>query len=1406
MNLRLGITGYVLCAIVFILGTMSLRSNVSSILEEADRNLESGRALVVDGNLEADSLTQFLLEGGYLTDKKDAKLVGEWICGLAKETGELDNLGQLNSPAFKIPADTALRYGGKLMHTRVNADYLRMGIDDEWENRNQDAGSDFSYGKETDGLITVRITNGKSAEGEALNGIPVRIRQHSYKRTASDGATEQVDSTTELVSETLGFATTDASGTARFHVKKGGSYSVLPILPGFQYGREKGTSDGELTEPLSLSFKQSRHVLTPLDNSTYQMLKSDHALMVRTPADWTESLLLATLIYLIGWAALFAVTAVRDRLMETHSDYLFLTIVMALTGIGLLAAFGMTNPLSDKPNGFSTATALGVGLLAMGAVSCINFAKFYNGKSRIQMGVIPFDAVDSLITSRLRRSKGLDKRNVFSISSGFMYLMFALLLIALLALFGTGPEGSDARVNLGSFQPSELSKYLIIIFIAAFFAENAMLLQEFSQKLTRITWRRQLGTVAIVMLIMFALMCIYLLVLSDMGPALVLLITFIFIYSMARRDFGHLLLGFVTFVAMMLGAYWLGAGLLALMTVALMWLTGWFLYGWYSKRQIYESAIFLNLLIVAFALGGYILQAAGAESEAARLLNRTSMAWSGVWDNHVTGGDQVAQGLWSLASGGLTGLGLGGGNPSLVPACHTDMAFTSIGEMLGLTGLVLVILCFVALVHRALLIGRKAAQPFVMYLVMGIAIVTGVQFLFIVLGSLGLIPLTGISVPLLSYGKTGLIITLAMLGIVVSASRTKATDSQRKYAATYDGAIAAGALLFIAGGLVIVAALLKYQVVERNSTLIRGAHITNTMGARIIEYNPRINLILGKMESGSIYDRNGLLLATSSREELLKNIDQLVEAGLDRNKLNEEANKRKKRYYPFGNETLFMIGDANTKKVYSYYVDNPIGYLAEYRHFSALRGIDFPTKKVELHSDEYRENRFMPKISTSFNRTEYDYSPILPFLDYGSENNPKVKSYNNDRPGRDMQLTIDAALQTKLQHAIAKGVDKTEALKKLDKLRISVVVLDAANGDLLCSANYPEAEQDTIVMLNEMRIFGDVPGEAIKGHTPITERDLGTTFFTMPGSTAKVMSGMAGLMGLGADAANQSYYIYDFQQVHKSASTLGNVDMLKAIRNSSNVYFVNLINDHKLYPQLETLYNAVGARVTHDINQPVRMANSYYFFPDEMDNSKEFHSIINDIASESYDTYDKIYMRELEEGRPVKWRTNRKWTVWHTGMAWGQGGLRATPLTMARVAATVANGGKLAPTRYVLKQGKTDTELAEPIELLKPAEASAMEKMMIAEAGAHHQMNRYNNSTTLKIGGKTGTPERGARGTTSKYNDAWYMFFVKPNGGGMPIAVAIRIERTMGRLSDLALETVRDIVLPVLEETGYTNP
>lgn len=1401
------IIAYFITIAVFILGVFSLYNNLNPQLDEADYAIEKGTTLVLEKGLKKELLSERLYKSGYISDRKDAEFIAARITEYLDIHEELPNLGSLLKDELKVSADTALLFGGEGLKLRIENDYKNLGITKDFEKAPKTPNFEV---KGADGVICVQVVNAKQIN-DTLSGIPVRIKHYPTKKTYqyiyqnnSKGRKEIIDSI--LVDEVvLGYAITDVNGVATFNVKKGEHYSVLPIKKGFQYGREKGTTNGALKEDLNLTFVQKPHVISLLSRQTFSNIKYDRTLIVRSPAKFIDSLVFMTIAYILAWALFFIFTFYLDKKWKTRTDYLLIIALMAITGIGLLTIFGIWNPLTDTLYGSTTTKFFLLGVAAMFGVMLINYAK---------------------LDSKLTYSKWKLFRNY-----GWVAFLTAIGILGMLYLFGSGPDGSDAKVKLFGIQPSEIVRILIIIFIAWFFSRKANLIQSFSQMLTKQTAKRQVAVVSWVIIAIIAIMSVYL-VLSDMGPALVVLISFILIYSMARRDFAQLLLGLLSFIAVMLCARWVNNTLPTLLISAAIWFIIWVAYWYLKKRQIYESAIFLNLVIVVFSLAGPMLESIGQHALATRLTNRTDMTWDGAWNNEVLGGDQVVQGIWSLATGGIDGLGLGNGSPSIVPAGYTDMIFTTIGEMLGFIGITLVVLCFFVIIHRTLLIGRRAGYTFPFYLAIGVGIATGIQFLVIIAGSIGLLPLTGVTLPFLSYGSVSLVMSLISFGFVISISRLRANDILKKYTNSFNGSMTACSALFLLIGIVILCKSADYQIFSRGKTLIRPAYVTNMEGARIIEYNPRIELVLRKIHSGNIYDRNKVLLATSSLEELKMAHDKLIDAGIHEEMYNSESNKRKYRYYPFGDHTLFMLGDYNTRKVFGYNDNNPTGYLAEARHMHELRGLEIPSKKVRLKACHYKKSRFTEKIVWYFYEREYDYSNLLKegFLDYGIQRNPVIEKHNDNRGKRDMILTLDASLQMELQNEMKDYITSSNKYRDRDTknvfqnkklLRASVVVLDAEHGDLICSANYPLPNQDSIFMLNERKIYGNVPFEKITNHAPITERDLGLTFQTEPGSTAKIMSAMAGFMAIGPDASKVTYEIrpeeiIDINSRGQLLEPVGpNVSMKESIVKSSNCYFINLVHDKQLYPELDSIYCNTGIRVNPNKVYAEGNIVPYYFYLDEFTEREEFNVLIKSLETQAISKYNS-YLTERSQGNV------RKMNFGETQAAWGQGPILASPLNMARVASIVANNGELTPTRYILSIGKKDYPVFPSREIISSKSAKILKSYMQEESDKHRKNYSlpYSAEASNRMGGKTGTPERSllqkfwTRDKGSHIsNDAWYILFIESEKLDAPLAIAVRFERTKDIIngkagasefgSGNAVRFVADVVLPTLNKLGY---
>ncbi|MCC7103825.1 MAG: FtsW/RodA/SpoVE family cell cycle protein [Chloroflexi bacterium] len=284
-----------------------------------------------------------------------------------------------------------------------------------------------------------------------------------------------------------------------------------------------------------------------------------------------------------------------------------------------------------------------------------------------------------------------------------------LLLVGVTFLLGVDPNGSGARLWLGVggvyFQPSELLKVLLVVFFAAYLDENRELLVHTGPQFGR--WRLPPPPYLLPILAMF-------------GVSQALLVF--------QRDLGAALLFFVVFLTML----YIGTG-----------------------QGIY-------------VVGGLLLFAVGAlvTSRLFGYVDARVSTWLDPWTQASGAGYQLVQSLLALRAGGLLGAGLGWGYPTYIPAVHTDFVISAIGEELGLSGTLATVGLFAILVERGYRISLRAADRFQMLLGVGLSTVVGVQALIILFGTLRLMPLTGITLPFISYGGSSILANFLLVGLL----------------------------------------------------------------------------------------------------------------------------------------------------------------------------------------------------------------------------------------------------------------------------------------------------------------------------------------------------------------------------------------------------------------------------------------------------------------------------------------------------------------------------------------------------------------------------------------------------------------------------------------------------------------
>jgi cell division protein FtsW (lipid II flippase) len=287
----------------------------------------------------------------------------------------------------------------------------------------------------------------------------------------------------------------------------------------------------------------------------------------------------------------------------------------------------------------------------------------------------------------------------------------AVLLLIVTMLFGKEAGGARLWLDLGfvSFQPAEIAKPLMAIFLAGYVASHASLM--------RLDGPRFLGIPHPEI--------------RHVGPLLLLVLLSIGVFIF-QRDLGAAMLFFGLFLAMIYLAT--------------------------SRRRYVVAGVLLFVVCAALAYQFY-----------PHVRTRFSV-WLDPFADYDRGGFQVAQALFALGNGDVFGVGLGQGVPALIPVAESDLVFAVLGEELGLIGATGVICLFALLVFRAYQIAMAAEEGFPQLLAAAIATIFALQAFVIIGGVVKLIPLTGITLPFISYGGTSIVTNFVLVGLLLRVS------------------------------------------------------------------------------------------------------------------------------------------------------------------------------------------------------------------------------------------------------------------------------------------------------------------------------------------------------------------------------------------------------------------------------------------------------------------------------------------------------------------------------------------------------------------------------------------------------------------------------------------------------------
>ena len=153
--------------------------------------------------------------------------------------------------------------------------------------------------------------------------------------------------------------------------------------------------------------------------------------------------------------------------------------------------------------------------------------------------------------------------------------------------------------------------------------------------------------------------------------------------------------------------------------------------------------------------------------------------WQNPWSDPLDSGYQLVQALIAIGSGGLFGMGLGLGKPRNIPLYHSDFIFAAISEEFGLIFAIGLLAIYVLIIMRGLIVAFNARTSFHSLAAFGLVIMLGLQTMLIVGGNTKLLPLTGVTLPLVCYGGSSLVSTFFSMGLLLGMSSMNAEDEAR---------------------------------------------------------------------------------------------------------------------------------------------------------------------------------------------------------------------------------------------------------------------------------------------------------------------------------------------------------------------------------------------------------------------------------------------------------------------------------------------------------------------------------------------------------------------------------------------------------------------------------------------------
>jgi len=293
----------------------------------------------------------------------------------------------------------------------------------------------------------------------------------------------------------------------------------------------------------------------------------------------------------------------------------------------------------------------------------------------------------------------------------YIYIFLGLLLLLATILFGVEVGGARSWIDFKyfRFQTSELVKIFLVIFLASYLEEKKEVLTQGTRTIigVPVPSLQYIGP----LLIMWGFSLVLLIFQRDLGTALIFFGTFLTMIFIATGRWSYVVTGTILFV--------IGAGLC---------------YLFYYHVQVRIAT------------------------------------WLNPWADIDGKGYQIIQSLFAIGSGGLYGTGIGLGQPTLIPAVHTDFVYSAWSEETGFLGAVALLLIYCLVIYRGYRVALTSRTGFGSLLASGLTSLLAVQTLVIVGGVVKLLPLTGVTLPFVSYGGSSLVSSYILLGLLTSIS------------------------------------------------------------------------------------------------------------------------------------------------------------------------------------------------------------------------------------------------------------------------------------------------------------------------------------------------------------------------------------------------------------------------------------------------------------------------------------------------------------------------------------------------------------------------------------------------------------------------------------------------------------